>query len=129
MSVTVTSEQKKMVTWQSRRTCRGKKREREQMERKGGKRRYRPLPFGSKRNSEGVFCGGEGCLPRDHGASWWGCRRAKGPAGPRRSWTAKGEEGAGMCIWGDGEKEGGGVRGEMQQQQQLSLPVPPFVLP
>lgn len=27
------------------------------------------------------------------------------------------------------EEEGGEAKGEMQQQQQLSLPVPPFVLP
>ncbi|KYN33531.1 hypothetical protein ALC56_12243 [Trachymyrmex septentrionalis] len=54
------------------------------------------------------------------------CHATMGPHG------GDGEEGAGVCIWGDGEKEGGGARGEMQQQQQqrqLSLPVPPFVLP
>lgn len=77
--------------------------------------------FGSKRNSEGVFCGGEGWLPRDHGALWWGCRGAKGPRGTERATARqKGQSSNG---------ETRGERGMQQQQRQLSLSVPPFVLP
>lgn len=75
----------------------------EEGERKGKKRRRRAsvAAFGSKRNSEGVFRGGEDWLPRDHGPVV-GVQRAPrdqegyGQKGPSRSGeTKRGERGRG----------------------------------
>lgn len=107
MSVTVASEQTKQqkesgsVTKSANLQPREKERKRANG-RKGGKRRYRPLRRSGVNGTAKVYFveEREGCLPRDHGAPWWGCRRAKGPAGPWRLW-AEGEERAGVCIWGD----------------------------
>lgn len=51
--------------------------------------------------------------------------RDQGDPGPPRGRRGR------ACVYGEtGEKEGGEAKGKMQQQQQqLSLPVPPFVLP
>lgn len=93
-------------------------------------------PFGSKRNSEGVFCEGE----RGRVA----CHATMGPHGgdigvPRGTRGTKetvgrreGGEGGRVYAGKQGRRrrkvEGGEAKGEMQQQQ-LSLPVPPFALP